>query len=97
MAVYVVIRIQADEPSLLKDYQAVALAIIKKYKGKLLVRGGEVVTLEGPEENRRIVMIEFPSLDGAKEFYFSDEYTKAIELRKGRAEFEIIAVDGITE
>ena len=95
MAAYVVIRIQADEPVLLKEYQAVAPSIIEKFNGEILARGGEVVSLEGPGENRRIVMIEFPSLDSAKEFYFSDEYTKAIELRKGKAEFEIIAVDGV--
>ena len=95
MAAYVVIRAKADEPSLLKDYQAVAPSIIEKYKGKFLVRGGEVVSLEGPEESRRIVIIEFPGLDDAKKFYFSDEYNSAIELREGKAEFEIIAVDGI--
>jgi uncharacterized protein (DUF1330 family) len=96
MAAYVVIRIKADDPAQLKDYQKVAPSIIEKYSGKLLVRGGEVISLEGPEETRRIVIIEFPSLDSAKRFYVSDEYTNAIALRKDVAEFELIAVDGVS-
>ena len=96
MAAYVVIRIKADDPAQLKDYQKVAPSIIEKYNGKLLVRGGDVITLEGLEETRRIVIIEFPSLDSAKSFYSSDEYTSAIALRKNVAEFELIAVDGVS-
>jgi uncharacterized protein (DUF1330 family) len=95
MPAYVVIRIKADDPAQLKDYQKVAPAIIEKYGGKLLARGGEVVSLEGPEETRRIVIIEFPTLDNAKKFYYSDEYSNAIQLRKGVANFELIAVDGV--
>ena len=96
MTAYVVIRIKADDPTKLKDYQKVAPSIIEKYNGKLLVRGGEVVALEGAEETRRIVIIEFPSLDAAKKFYYSDEYSRAIELRKDVANFELIAVDGLS-
>ena len=97
MTAYVVIRIKADDPSLLKDYQTVAPSIIEKYNGKFLVRGGEVVTLEGPEEPRRIVIIEFPSLEDANKFYHSDEYMSAIELRKSVAIAEIIAVAGVEQ
>lgn len=95
MAAYVVIRVRANDPDKLKGYQQVAPSIISKYNGKLLARGGEVATLEGPEENRRIVIIEFPSLEIAIEFYNSEEYAQAIKLREGAAEFELIAIDGI--
>ena len=95
MTAYVILRIKVTDPDKLKDYQQVAPSIIEKYNGKILVRGGEVATLEGTEENRRIVMIEFPSLKQAKEFYHSVEYKNAIELRKGAAEFESMAVEGL--
>lgn len=91
------IRIKAKDPAQLKDYQKVAPSVIEKYNGKFLARGGEVISLEGPEEKRRIVIIEFASLDDAKKFYHSEEYTNAIELRKDVAEFELIAIDGISE
>lgn len=95
MPAYIVIRITVRDPEGLKEYQQVAPAIIEKYKGKILVRGGDVVTLEGPEECRRIVMIEFPNLEDARLFYQSKEYSHAIELRKEAAGFEMIAIRGI--
>ncbi len=95
MTAYVMIRIKTDDPASLKNYQAVAPAIVEKYQGQFLVRGGEVITFEGAEETRRIVMIAFPNLEQAKAFYTSDEYTQAIEYRKDVAEFEICALEGI--
>ncbi|MBN4082333.1 DUF1330 domain-containing protein [Mariprofundus ferrooxydans] len=95
MSAYVIIRIMVNDPVKLKDYQQVAPSIIESFGGKLLVRGGKVASLEGSVENRRIVIIEFPSLEQAKNFYHSSEYTEAIELRKGAAEFELIAVEGL--
>ena len=96
MAAYIVIRITVTDPIQLKEYQRVAPSIIDKFGGKLLARGGEVVPLEGPTENRRIVIIEFPSMEEAKNFYHSPEYTAAIELRKDAAEFESVVVEGLS-
>ena len=96
MPAYIVIRIDVDEPELLKDYQVAAPPIIEKYHGKFIARGGSVVTLEGPAESRRIVIIEFPALSDAEAFYHSPEYTEARELRAGIATAEFIAVDGVS-
>ena len=95
MAAYIVIRITVKDPIQLKEYQQVAPSIIDKFGGKLLARGGEVASLEGPTENRRIVIIEFPGMEEAKSFYYSPEYTEAIELRKSAAEFELVVVEGL--
>ena len=95
MSAYIVIRIAADNPAMLKEYQAVTPAIIKQYKGRFLARGGSVVSLEGPDESRRIVLIEFPALSDAQAFYGSPEYTEARKLREGIAVAEFIAVEGI--
>jgi len=96
MVAYVVIRITVNHSEKLKEYQQVAPAIIEKYNGRILARGGEVISFEGPEENRRMVMIEFPSLERAKAFYHSEEYTRAIALRKDAADFELIAIEGVS-
>ena len=95
MSALIIIRIEVLNPSELKNYQDIAPGIIDKYKGKLVVRGGELISLEGLEEKRRIVVLEFPSLEEAKTFYYSDEYEKAIKLRKDVANFEMIAIDCI--
>jgi len=96
MSAYIVIRITVNDPIKLKEYQQVAPSIIESFGGKLLARGGEVASLEGPAENRRVVIIEFPSMEKAKRFYHSPAYTQAIKLRIGVADFELIAVEGIS-
>ena len=61
---------------------------------RFVVRGGEMVTLEGPEETRRLVVIEFPSLERAKEFYHSEEYSRVKKRREGAATGQFIVIDG---
>ena len=63
--------------------------------GKFIARGGEVETLEGPEEILRVVLIEFPSLAKAKEFYNSPEYQEARKLRAGVTTGQLLAIDGV--
>ena len=95
MAAYLLIRIACDQPDLLQDYQSVTPAIVKKYQGRFLARGGKTVTLEGPLESRRLVIIEFPDMDAAKAFYHSPEYSDARLLREGVAKAEFVALQGL--
>ena len=63
----------------LKDYAANASKAIKKYNGKILVRGGKTETLEGLA-SPRTVLIEFPSTEEALNFYHSEEYQAAMKI-----------------
>ncbi len=94
MAAYIIVRMHVTEMEQYKEYTKVAPGVVAQYGGRMLVRGGETVTLEGPEEKDRIVVLEFPSLDQAKAFYGSEEYTAAVKLREGAARAQFIAVEG---
>ena len=94
MAAYLIVYMTVSDPEQLKKYQAVTPAALAKYDGRFLVRGGPKVTVEGPEEQRRIVMVEFPTFKRAQEFWDSPEYRAARELRKGAATFNAVIVDG---
>ncbi len=95
MAAYIVARVSVADPSLLKDYLNATPQIVERYGGKFIARGGPTITLEGPEETRRVVIIEFPSMADAEAFYRSREYSQAKKLRADVAVAEFIAVDGI--
>jgi uncharacterized protein (DUF1330 family) len=95
MSAYVIARIEITDWEQYKSYVAASPAAVAKYGGKFISRGGEKVTLEGPEENRRVVIIEFPSMGDAKAFYQSEEYTEARALRAGAAEASMVAVEGL--
>jgi uncharacterized protein (DUF1330 family) len=75
MAAYMIARVNVTDWDQYNEYIKVTPGIISKYDGRFIVRGGEMVTLEGPEEKWRIVVVEFPDLAKAKEFYYSPEYT----------------------
>ncbi len=95
MTAYLLARVEVTDWDRYKEYVKETPEAIKKYGGKFIVRGGEMVTLEGPEETRRLVLIEFPSLEKAKEFYYSQEYQKAKKIREGAALGQFLALDGV--
>ncbi len=95
MAGYLIARIDVTDPEKYQDYTAVTPGLIAKYGGHFIVRGGEAVTLEGPEETGRIVVVEFDSLEQVKTMYDSEEYQAAIKLRAGAATAQFIAVAGV--
>ena len=53
-----------------------------------------MVTLEGPEETLRVVLIEFPSLEKAKAFYNSADYAQTKKLRERGGTAKFVAIDG---
>ncbi len=94
MPAYLIVKVSVDDPARLKAYQEATPPIIAKHKGKFIVRGGETETLEGPEDRRRTVILEFPSLAEAKAYYHSPEYAEARKLRDGIGNFDVMIVDG---
>jgi uncharacterized protein (DUF1330 family) len=95
MAAYIIVRVHITDMEKYKEYTKLTPGVIARYGGRFVVRGGETVTLEGPEETARIVVLEFPSLDRAKAFYESEEYAAAARLRDGAATAQFVAVEGV--
>ncbi len=94
MAAYIIVRMNVTNWDQYKEYTKVTPGVIEKFGGRFLVRGGEVITLEGPKETQRIVVLEFPSLEKAKEFYHSKEYAEAKRLREGAATGSFLLIEG---
>jgi uncharacterized protein (DUF1330 family) len=95
MSAYLLIRVAVTDWDRYREYMALTPAALAKYQGRFIARGGESVTLEGPEETRRLALVEFPSLELAKAFYASPEYQSAKALRDGACQAEFIALDGL--
>ena len=60
----------------------------------MLACNTEVETLEGNQEGL-VVLIEFGSMDEARQFYFSDGYTAAKLVREKASEADLILVEGV--
>ena len=95
MAAYIIVRVTIIDAEQYKKYLQVVPGIIESYGGKAIVRAGKAETLEGVQENRRIVILEFPSMEKAKEFYYSKEYQEAKKLREKAALGELMIVEGL--
>jgi uncharacterized protein (DUF1330 family) len=95
MPAYIIARVAVSDWSRYREYTQATPAVIERYGGRFIVRGGDTVTLEGESENRRLVVIEFPTMEQAQQFYHSPEYSKVKELRAGAAVGQFIAVDGV--
>jgi len=95
MAAYIIGRIDVTDWSRYREYMNATPAVIERFGGRFVARGSEVLTLEGPQETRRVVILEFPSLQKAKEFFHSDQYAEAKKLRAGAATAQFLAIDGI--
>ena len=94
MAAYVFGEIEVTDPAVYEDYRKQVLAVVTKYGGKFIVRGGRVEPLEGGWAPKRIVALEFPSMEQAQKWYRSPEYAPLIKLRQKASKGKLIIVEG---
>jgi uncharacterized protein (DUF1330 family) len=90
---YVLVQVEVTNPTQYANYAKLAPAIVAKYGGTYLARAGRTATLEGPAAKDRVVVLEFPSFERAREFYNSPEYQGARKLRQGAANAQWIVVE----
>ena len=94
MSAYVIAEIEVTDPATYEEYRKQVLPVVTKYGGKFLVRGGNVKSKEGGWQPKRIVVLEFPSMDQAEKFYDSPEYGPLIKLRQKASKGRLILVEG---
>ena len=94
MTAYVIGEIEVTDPGLYDEYRKQVLPTIEKYGGRFAVRGGRVEPLEGGWTPKRVVAVEFPSMDVALRWYRSPEYAPLIVLRQRASRGKLVAVEG---
>jgi len=94
MAAYVIVEVSIHDPIKYEEYKKLTPAAIAAFNGKFLVRGGKTTTLEGDWQPERIVVLEFPTVDRANEWWNSELYTKAKDIRQEAAKTKMIIVEG---
>lgn len=95
MPAYVIVEVEVEDPVRYEAYKTMVPASIAQYGGRFLVRGGEVTTLEGGWNPKRLVVIEFPSVERAKAWWSSPEYAEAKALRQATSRGRMIVVGGV--
>jgi uncharacterized protein (DUF1330 family) len=92
---YIIVETDIHDPEQYERYKQASPSAVAASGGRFLVRGGEICVLEGDWQPKRLVMLEFDSLDAARRFYTSPVYEEAKRLRAGAADLKMVAVEGI--
>jgi uncharacterized protein (DUF1330 family) len=95
MAAYVISDVEFLDAVQVERYRLLAQAAIAKYGGRYLARGGAVEPVEGEWRPERIIIVEFPTMERAREWYGSREYALALEVRRTALERNLIFVEGV--
>src|SRR5215469_7137717 len=95
MAAYVISEVEVLDEEHMREYRELAAASVAEYGGKYLARGADPVVVEGAATNRKTVIIEFPSMQQAKQWYTSPSYARALKVRHKALDRRLIFVEGM--
>jgi uncharacterized protein (DUF1330 family) len=95
MPAYVIVDVKISDPVAYEEYKKLTPASIAAYQGQFIVRGGAAEILEGDRKPGRIVVLEFPDAERARQWWNSEEYAAAKLIRQRASSTEMILVDGI--
>lgn len=95
MKAYVIVDVTITDPSRYEQYKKLTPASLEPFGGKFIVRGGHAERLEGDWQPGRIVVVEFPSVKKAREWWSSEGYAPAKALRQSSSVTQMIVVEGV--
>jgi uncharacterized protein (DUF1330 family) len=95
MAGYIIVEIDVTDPAVYEEYRKQAGATVLSHGGKYIIRGGAAETLEGDWQAKRIVVLEFPSVEQARAWWSCEEYREPKKLRQKSAITNMILVEGV--
>ena len=96
MSAYAIGGVTIRDPSWLAEYRPKVEELVKKHRGKYLVRSGEMARLEGDGELPDVlVVLEFPSMEEAQAWHDDPEYAPLIKLRQSGSDMDFVLVDGL--
>jgi uncharacterized protein (DUF1330 family) len=94
MPAYIIVEVEINDPVQYEEYKKLTPASVAAYDGKFIVRGGASEALEGNWQPQRMVVLQFPTVKKAKQWWSSPEYAPAKAIRQQTAETKMIVVEG---
>jgi uncharacterized protein (DUF1330 family) len=94
MAAYIIAQIDLTDPEAYKGYASQTPAIAEQFGGTFLAKGGAAEQLEGKGRSRNVI-IQFPDVESAKQFYNSPEYQAVLPIALENSEREMVLVEGV--
>jgi uncharacterized protein (DUF1330 family) len=97
MPAYAVVDVEIFDVGEYLQYQRAIAALLGAAGARYLARGGEFRVFAGDYEPRRIILVEFPSLDAIEDFLESEQFLALEPLRLSCSRARLIGVEGLRE
>lgn len=94
MAAYVIFDVEISDPAQYQEFMTGVKPALEAAGAKYLARGGEHKVYEGDWEPRRIVLIEFPSVEAWETFYNGETYQGLKAIRDACSSARLVGVEG---
>ena len=91
---YLIANIVVHDKEGFEEFKRMSGPVISEYGGKILVRNPNPEIREGKELDIAIVL-EFESIERARQFYESEKYTLARKVREKASKTDLILVEGV--
>lgn len=95
MPAYVVADIDVHDPVQFEEYKKSAGPCAAEFGGRYIVRGGGLECLEGTWSPKRLVILEFPSVEQARAWWDSASYAGPKKTRQASAKSQFVVVEGL--
>jgi uncharacterized protein (DUF1330 family) len=95
MAAYVIFDVDITDPVRYGGFMAGVKPALEQAGAKYLARGGAHTVYEGDWQPRRIVLIEFPSLQAWEDFYNGPVYRGLKSIRDECSSARLVGVEGL--
>ena len=83
MAAYFIAQLEITDPAGFDEYRKLVAPLVAKYGGKYVVRGGAIEPIEGDWAPKRLVILEFESVERVKQWHDSEDYRPVMAMRQG--------------
>jgi uncharacterized protein (DUF1330 family) len=94
VSAYLIADVEVTDPDGYQEYRRLVAQSVAAFGGRFLARGGRTAALEGNWMPKRLVIIEFPSMERLEAWYRSPEYAPALALRLRCAVSSLVMTEG---
>jgi len=91
---YLLFRSEFPDSAAIKPYGRAVVPLAARFGGRFIALADRPEAMEGDPDRRRVVILEFPSLEAARAFWDSAEYAEVKKLREGLGTVEAVLFEG---
>lgn len=91
---YLLFRSEFPDKEAIRPYGRAVVPLAARFGGRFIALADAPEAVEGSPDTRRIVILEFPSLEAARAFWTSPDYAEVKKLREGVGTVEALLFEG---